>query len=111
MVTAVAARAAQWGVEVRRLEIKDVILPGEMRILMNQVIEAEKRAAAQAILRREEVAATRSLANTARMLEQSPVLQRLKEAELLERLAERVENLTVLVAPKDLQDVLRIGVK
>jgi regulator of protease activity HflC (stomatin/prohibitin superfamily) len=109
MVAHVADRAHTWGVEIRRLELKDVILPGEMKTLLNQVIEAEKRAAAQVILRREEVAATRSLANTARLMESNPVLMRLKETETLEKIADKIGNLTVVMAPKDLQDVLRLG--
>ena len=66
-----------------------------MKILFNQVIEAEKRAAAQNITRREEVAATRSQANTAKLLTQNPVLLRLKELDSLKELAERIDNLTV----------------
>lgn len=111
MTAAVTERVAAWGVGLRRLEIKDVVLPGELRELMNRVIEAEKRAAAQVILRREEVAATRSLANTARLLENNPVLLRLKETEAMKEIADKVENLTVVVAPKDLQDVLRLGAR
>ncbi len=111
MTGAVAQRVAAWGIEVRRLELKDVILPGELKDLMNRVIEAEKRAAAQVILRREEVAATRSLANTARLLESNPVLLRLKETEAIKEIAEKIANLTVVVAPKDMQDLLRLGVR
>jgi hypothetical protein len=61
------------------------------------------------ILRREEVAATRSLANTARLLESNPVLLRLKETEAMKEIAEKIQNLTVVVAPKDMQDLLRLG--
>lgn len=111
LVAAVGARASAWGVEIRKLEIKDVVLPGELKELMNRVIEAEKRAAAQVILRREEVAATRSLANTARLLENNPVLLRLKETESLKEIAEKIANLTVVIAPKDVQDILRIGAR
>jgi regulator of protease activity HflC (stomatin/prohibitin superfamily) len=109
LVAAVTARVAPWGVEVRKLEIKDVVLPGELKELMNRVIEADKRAAAQMIMRREEVAATRALANTARLLESNPVLLRLKEIEAMKEIAEKIANLTVVVAPKDLQDMLRLG--
>ena len=109
MVAAVDERAKAWGVTVRRLDIKDVVLPGDMKTLLNQVIEAEKRAAAQNILRREETAATRSQANTARLLEANPVLLRLKEVEAWKEIAEKIPNLTVVVAPKDVQDRLRLG--
>jgi regulator of protease activity HflC (stomatin/prohibitin superfamily) len=104
----VQGRAADWGVRVLRLDLKDVILPGDMKVLLNQVIEAEKKAAAQVILRREEVAATRSLANTARLLEQNPVLLRLKEVEVLKELAERVPNLTVVVGGNELEQRLQL---
>ena len=109
MIAEVAERAATWGVEVRRLEIKDVVLPGEMKTLLNQVIEAEKRATAQNILRREEVAATRQLANTARLLENNPVLRRLKEMEAVKEIADRIDKLTVIMAPADLHAQLRLG--
>lgn len=109
MTAAVTARATAWGVEIKKLEIKDVVLPGELKDLMNRVIEADKRAAAQVILRREEVAATRALANTARLIEGNPVLQRLKETEVMKEIAEKIGSLTVVVAPKDMQDLLRLG--
>ncbi|MEM6294678.1 MAG: slipin family protein [Myxococcota bacterium] len=110
MVAAVAERASAWGVEARRLDIKDVVLPGDMKALLNKVIEAEQRAAAQNILRREETAATRSLANTARLLENNPVLLRLKEIELYKEMAERIPNLSVVISPSDVQRQLQLRV-
>lgn len=101
MTTGVAASVAPWGVEVTAVDIKDVVLPGEMKALLNRVIEAEKQAAAQVILRREETAATRSMANTARMLEQNPMLLRLKELEATKELAGQVKNLTVVAGAPD----------
>ncbi len=111
MVADVAERVAAWGVNALRLDIKDVVLPGDMKVLLNQVIEAEKRAAAQNILRREETAATRSLANTAKLLESNPVLLRLKELELYKEMAERIPNLSVVVSPADVQRQLQIRTK
>ena len=111
MVADVAERVSAWGVRAVRLDIKDVVLPGDMKLLLNQVIEAEKRAAAQNILRREETAATRSLANTARLLESNPVLLRLKELELYKDMAERIPNLSVVVSPADVQRQLQLKVE
>jgi regulator of protease activity HflC (stomatin/prohibitin superfamily) len=108
MIARARTRARDWGVEIIDLDIKDVILPGEMKVLMNQVIEAEKRAAAQVILRREEVAATRSLANTARLLESNPVLLRLKELETWKELAERIPKLSLVVSSESLSRQLRL---
>jgi regulator of protease activity HflC (stomatin/prohibitin superfamily) len=83
------ARAAELGVEVVSLGIRDVILPGEMKELMNRVIEAQKAAEAALVTRREETAAMRSQANTARLIEQNPTLMRLRELETLEKVAEK----------------------
>lgn len=69
------------GVEIDSVNVKDIILPGDMRIIFNKVVEAEKQAQANLIHRREETAATRSLLNTAKMMENNPVLLRLKELE------------------------------
>lgn len=86
----VAARAGSLGVEVTELGIKDVILPGDMRELVNKVVEAERLAKANLIRRQEETAATRSLLNTAKLMEENPLLLRLKELESLEKLVEKV---------------------
>lgn len=110
LVESVQARATTWGIQIARLDIKDVVLPGEMKTLLNQVIEAEKRAAAQVILRREEVAATRSLANTARLLESNPVLLRLKELEALKDVVERIPHMTLVLGGDQLTKHLRLGV-
>ncbi len=97
-----AERAERWGVAVLEIDLKDIVLPGEMKTILNQVIEAEKRAAANGIHRREETAATRSLMNTAKLLEQSPMLLRLKELEAYKEIAERIDQMTVIAAPQDL---------
>jgi regulator of protease activity HflC (stomatin/prohibitin superfamily) len=86
---ALRARAGSIGLEVVSLGIRDVMLPGEMKELMNKVIEAQKAAEAALITRREETAAMRSQANTARILEQNPTLMRLREIEALEKVAEK----------------------
>jgi regulator of protease activity HflC (stomatin/prohibitin superfamily) len=86
----VRERVADSGVEVTELGVKDVILPGEIRELVNKVVEAERVAKANQIRRQEETAATRSLLNTAKLMEENPLLLRLKELESLERLVEKV---------------------
>jgi regulator of protease activity HflC (stomatin/prohibitin superfamily) len=99
----VRGRVAGLGVEVLSLGIRDVILPGEMKDLMNKVTEAKKAAEAALITRREETAAMRSQANTAKILESSPTLMRLRELEVLEKVSEKA-NLTVVLGEKGLTD-------
>jgi regulator of protease activity HflC (stomatin/prohibitin superfamily) len=86
----VRERMAETGIEVTELGVKDVILPGEIRELVNKVVEAERTAKANLIRRQEETAATRSLLNTAKLMEENPLLLRLKELESIERLVEKV---------------------
>ena len=83
------AAVAPLGLEVVSLGIRDVVLPGDMKELMNRVIAAQKAAEAALITRREETAAVRSQANTARVLAENPTLMRLREIEALERVAEK----------------------
>ncbi len=83
------------GLEVSEIILKDVILPGEMRELLNQVVSAQKAAEANVIKRREETNATRSLLNTAKVMADNPVMLRLKELEALESIAGKVDQLTV----------------
>lgn len=91
----VTARAGDLGVEIGEIGVKDVILPGDVRELLNKVVEAERTAKANLIRRQEETAATRSLLNTARLMEDNPLLLRLKELEALEKLVEKVGRIDV----------------
>ena len=85
-----------YGVRVGAIALQDIILPGDIRDILNQVVTAEKQAQANLIRRREETAATRSLLNTARLMEENPLLVRMKELEALEKIAEKVEKITVI---------------
>lgn len=75
--------------------IKDIILPGEIKDIMNSVLVAEKTAQANVISRREEVASTRSLLNTAKLMDENKTLYKLKELEYLERICDRVGEISV----------------
>jgi regulator of protease activity HflC (stomatin/prohibitin superfamily) len=109
--TIVAGKLEGNGVVVRSVGVKDVILPGEMKVILNQVVEAEKIAQANLIRRREETAATRSLLNTARLMDDNPTLLRLKELETLEKVTEKIDKLTVFGGLEGvLKDVVRIQV-
>ncbi len=107
----VAAKIEPHGFSLRTVGIKDIILPGEMKDILNQVVAAEKAAQANIIKRREETAATRSLLNTAKLMEENPTLLRLKELETLEKITEKVDKLTVFGGLEGiLKDTIRINV-
>jgi regulator of protease activity HflC (stomatin/prohibitin superfamily) len=108
---ALRAKVEEHGLAVRSVGVKDVILPGEMKEILNQVVQAEKVAQANLIKRREETAATRSLLNTARLMDENPTLLRLKELETLEKVTEKIDKLTVFGGLEGvLKDVVRIQV-
>jgi len=67
LVGQLEARAKSLGYEVVSIGVRDIILPGEMKDLLNKVTEAKAVAEANLITRREETAAMRSQANTAKM--------------------------------------------
>jgi len=95
IVEATAIKAAQLGVELRNGGLRDIILPGDMRDMMNQVLMAEKKAQANSIMRREETASTRSLLNTAKLMEDNEMLWKLKEMEYVEKIADKIGSISV----------------
>lgn len=99
----VRQRAADVGLHVLRVGLKDIVLPGEMKALLNRVIEARKAAEANVITRREEIAATKSLAQTAALMAEHPVLVRLKELEAYKELAQNVGNVHVIMGEGGLE--------
>ncbi len=103
---ALVPRAEQLGVAVKSVGLRDIILPGDMKTLLNQVIAAQKEAEANLIKRREETAAARSQANTAKLLAENPLLQRLKELELLKDVLADT-NATFVLGHGDLSEQLR----
>lgn len=88
-------KSEKFGLEVLFAGIKDIILPGEIRDIMNQVLIAEKKAQANIITRREETASTRSLLNTAKLMEENEILFRLKELEYIERISEKINKVSL----------------
>ncbi len=91
----VAEKAATYGIDLKTVGARDIVLPGEMKAILAQVVEAEKKAEANQIRRREETQETRSMHNTAKVMEGNPVLLRLKELEVLERVTAHISTLNV----------------
>jgi len=91
----VTHKVAEYGIKLKTLGARDIVLPGEMKTILAQVVEAEKLAEANLIKRREETQATRSLHNTAKVMEGNPTLLRLKELEVLEKITSQISTLNV----------------
>ena len=95
ILAALRLKEAEYSVSFAEVGVKDIILPGEIRDIMNTVLVAEKKAQANVIARREEAASTRSLLNTAKLLDENSTLMRLKELEYLERICGSADSLNV----------------
>ena len=91
----VAEKAAEYGIQLKTVGARDIVLPGEMKAILAQVVEAKKKAEANLIRRSEETQETRSLHNTAKVMEGNPVLLRLKELDVLEKITARINTLNV----------------
>lgn len=106
----IRTKTADYGIEVDSVGVKDIILPGEIKAILSKVVEAEKSAQANVVRRREETAATRSMLNTAKVMEDNPVALRLKELEVLERIAEKIDRIQVNGSLDNiLTDLIRIN--
>jgi regulator of protease activity HflC (stomatin/prohibitin superfamily) len=99
----VKLRAQEFGVVVIGLGIRDIILPGEMKNLLNKVIEAKKASEANLISRREELAAIRSQLNSAKLIDENPSLMKLRELEVLEKVA-GTSKIKVVLGEKGLKE-------
>jgi len=88
-------REKEFGAEFVSAGIKDIILPGDIKAILNTVLIAQKQAQANVITRREETASTRSLLNTAKLLDENKTLYRLKELEYIEKIFQNVGHLSL----------------
>ena len=95
ILNTVKSKQEQFGIELVEAGVKDIILPGDIREILNTVLIAEKRAFANVITRREETASTRSLLNTAKLMEENKTLYKLKELEYLERICDKVGTISL----------------
>ena len=107
----VTQKIAALGLIVSDAGIRDIILPGDMKEIMNQVLVAEKKAQANSIMRREETASTRSLLNTAKLMEENEMLWKLKEMEYVEKIADKIGEITISGSGNVISQLKEIFVK
>jgi regulator of protease activity HflC (stomatin/prohibitin superfamily) len=95
VLNTVKPKEEHFGVEFMEAGVKDIILPGDIKEILNTVLIAEKKAYANVITRREETASTRDLLNTAKLMEENKILYKLKELEYLERICDKVGSISL----------------
>jgi regulator of protease activity HflC (stomatin/prohibitin superfamily) len=92
----VAPRAKHYGVELTRVGVKDMVLPGTVRAVFLQEVEADLKGRAALAAARHEVAAARARSNTAKLIQENPQLLRLQELETLAQLASKSGNVLII---------------
>ncbi len=106
VLKALKGKAEELGVVIKDAGIRDIILPGDVKEIMAKVMIAHKTAQANSITRREETAATRSLLNTAKLMEDNDMLFKLKEMEYVEKIADKINSIS-LSGGNQIMDQLR----
>ena len=98
LLARVQSDAAKIGVTVHAVEVKDVMLPGELKRAYGDVLKAKQEGQAALERARGESAALRNLANAARVLEGNPALMNLRVLQSLAS-AQNAGNTLVLGMP------------
>ncbi len=93
VLEASAAPAQAFGLKVTSVDLRDLMLPGDLKRIFAQEVAARKEGLAALEKARGETAALRNLANAARMIEDNPALMQLR---LLQQLGATGGNTVVL---------------
>lgn len=96
LLAEVAPLALSYGVTLRRIGVRDIVLPGTVRAVFLKEVEADRSGRADLIKARHEHAAARARANTAKVLTESPGMLRLQELDALLALAGKQGNVVLL---------------
>lgn len=99
-----SAKASEFGIKLIQADVKDIMIPGEMKKAFAQVVKAQKDGQASLERARGETAALRNLANAARMVEENPNLLQLRA---LQCLADSSGNSVVLGIPNGALPVVK----
>jgi regulator of protease activity HflC (stomatin/prohibitin superfamily) len=95
--TVIAASTHHWGVEVRQVELRDIVLPPELLRAMAKQAEAERERRAKVIAATGELEASTELSEAAAKLYQSPGAMQLRALQTLAEVA--TEHNSTLVFP------------
>lgn len=99
-----SAKATEFGLKLKLVDVKDIMFPGEMKKAFAQVVKAQKEGQAALEKARGETAALRNLANAAKMIEDNPNLLQLRA---LQSLTDTGNNTLVLGLPNQVLPVTK----
>lgn len=88
----IKTKCEKYGIEVESIELKDIILPGNLKAILLKEIEAKTYSEVALTRARSEVASTRALINAATLVKEHPEILELKIADAIGKLAEAGNN-------------------
>lgn len=100
--TTIAASTHNWGVEVRQVEIRDIVLPPELLRAMARQAEAERERRAKVIAATGELEASQELAEAATRLSEAPGALQLRTLQTLAEVATEHNSTLVFPLPVEL---------
>jgi regulator of protease activity HflC (stomatin/prohibitin superfamily) len=102
LLAGVKEDALAYGIDLKRVGVRDIVLPGVVRNVFLKEVEADREGRAELVKARHEVAAARARANTAKIMSENPNIQRMQEIEALVKIAGRNGSMVLLPAFSDL---------
>ncbi len=93
--------AAPWGISVNNVELKDIVLPEDMKRTIAKQAEAEREKRAVIITSEGELAASENMAKAARMLAESPGALHLRTLQSINDMSSDQSNTVVWMIPTE----------
>lgn len=106
LLAQVAPNALTYGLSLKRVGVRDIVLPGNVRNIMLKEVEADRQGRADLVKARAEISVARARANTAKIMSENPNAARLQEIDALVQLAGKngsvvlLPNLAELLVPR-----------
>lgn len=104
--TALDAQTEEWGIEVRRVELRDIDLPEQIQRAMGRQAEAERDRRAKIIAATGELQASERLAEAARLMA-SPGAMQLRTLQTMAEISTEQNSTIIFPIPTEVMDAFR----
>lgn len=105
--TVLDEKTDQWGIDVQILELKDIVIPDDLKRTISKVAEAERERQAVIISSEGDKEAAVNLADAARILEASPGALHLRTLQSINDLSSDQSNTTIWMVPVDMMNTIK----
>jgi regulator of protease activity HflC (stomatin/prohibitin superfamily) len=97
-------KTENWGIKVTAVEVRDVIIPGNLQDAMSRQAQAERERIARVTLATAEYEASEKMIEAAKMYEQSPDGLRLRWMNILYELGQQSGSNTIMLVPANMPE-------